>query len=70
MIIFLLFRRGKKISKSTLEILRKHNEELIKKENEKETEQKRVPERKPEKVEKPKKTKEVMIISSFASGCG
>ncbi len=46
------------MSKSTLELLRKHNEELIKKETE--PEQKRVPEKKPEKAERPKKNKEVM----------
>lgn len=45
------------MSKSTLELLRKHNEELGKKETEKEPEQKRVL----EKIEKPKKNKEVMI---------
>ena len=54
-------RRPKKMSKSTLELIRKHNEELGKKETEKEPEQKRVPEKKPEKVEKPKKNKEVTI---------
>ena len=59
-----MFRRSKKMSKSTLELLRKHNEELIKKETE--PEQKRVPEKKPEKAERPKKNKEVMYISSFA----
>ncbi|CAB3979880.1 E3 ubiquitin- ligase TTC3 [Paramuricea clavata] len=52
-------RRPKKMSKSTLEFLRKNKEELGKKETEKEPEQKRVPEKKPEKAEKPKKNKEV-----------
>lgn len=48
-------RRPKKIGKKTLELLRKQNEELSKKEAEKEPESKRMQETKPEKVEKPSK---------------
>ena len=56
-----MFSRRPKMSRNTLEFLRKQNEELTKKETEKELpEQKRVQEKKPEKTEKPKKNKEVV----------
>lgn len=50
------------MSKSTLELLRKQKE--------KEPEEKRVPEKKVEKSERPKKNKEVNVLVSARHSCG